>query len=269
MRRLWILLLAAVLLAGGLPEVPAGAEATELRIAVSSDVVLPGQAVLISLTVPADGVCNIDVVDSRGGPVAHVVENRPVKAGENALYWNATWNGLAVPQGSWTLRLEMNGQTADTPVTIGRMVPMLIAPAAETDTVKTGRRVKVTFWASEAGTVILSAGEGDNRVRQETPVEAGAGSASLAMPLAPGAYTVEAVLTRRRKRGESAPVEALVEGDNVVTVCALILGGVFARDLDRALVCFRAGIREEDLLKTGLFAKQLRQLHAGLRVIKV
>jgi hypothetical protein len=196
MRRLWILLLAAVLLAGGLPEVPAGAEATELRIAVSGDVVLPGQAVLIFLTVPADGVCNIDVVDSRGGPVAHVVENRPVKAGENALYWNATWNGLAVPQGSWTLRLEMNGQTADTPVTIGRMVPMLIAPAAETDTVKTGRRVKVTFWASEAGTVILSAGEGDNRVRQETPVEAGAGSASLAMPLAPGAYTVEAVLTR-------------------------------------------------------------------------
>ena len=196
MKRLWILLLAAVLLAGGLPGVPAGAEATELRIAVSGDVVLPGRAVLISLTVPEDGVCNIDVVDSRGGPVAHVVENRPVKVGENTLYWNATWNGLAVPQGSWKLRLEMNGQTADTPVTIGKMVPMLISPAAETDMVKTGRRVKVTFWATEAGTVILSAGEGDNRLRQETRVEAGTGSATLTALLAPGTYTVEMTLTR-------------------------------------------------------------------------
>lgn len=196
MKRLWILVLAAVLLAGSLPGIPARAGAPELRIAVSGGEVLPGQAVLISLTVPEDGKCNIDVVDSKGDPVAHVAENRPVTAGENTLYWNATWNGLAIPQGNWKLRLEMNGQTAETPVTIGKMVPVLISPAADTDTVKAGRRVTVTFWATEAGTVVLSVGEGENRIRQETIVEAGTGSASLAAALVPGTYTVEAVLVR-------------------------------------------------------------------------
>ena len=148
MKRLWILLLAAALLAGSLPGKPARAETPELRIAVSGGEVLPGQAAVITLTVPEDGTCNIDVTDGKGEPVARVAENRAVHAGENTLYWNGTWRGLAVPQGSWTLRLEMNGQTAETPVVIGRRGPVRIGPAADTDTVKTGRRVTVSFWAT-------------------------------------------------------------------------------------------------------------------------
>ena len=196
MRRLWILLLAAVLLAGSLPGNPARAEAPELRIAVSGDEVLPGQATVISFTVPADGTCNIDVIDGKGEAVARVAENRRVTAGENALYWNGTWKGLAIPQGSWTLRIEMNGETAETPVVIGRMVPVLIGPTADMDTVKTGRRVTISFWATEAGTVTLSAGEGENRVSRATPVEEGEGTASLAAALPPGEYMLEAILTR-------------------------------------------------------------------------
>ena len=197
MKRLWILLLAAaLLLAGGLPGKPARAGAPELRIAVSGSEVLPGQAVLITFTVPEDGTCNIDVIDGKGEPVARVAENRAVHAGENALYWNGTWRGLAVPQGSWTLRLEMNGQTAETPVVIGRMVPVLIGAAADTDTVKTGWRVTVSFWATEEGTVTVSAGEGEHRVARETRVKAGEGTATLAAALPPGSYTAEAVLTR-------------------------------------------------------------------------
>ena len=196
MKRLWILLLAAALLAGSLPGKPARAETPELRIAVSGGEVLPGQAAVITLTVPEDGTCNIDVTDGKGEPVARVAENRAVHAGENTLYWNGTWRGLAVPQGSWTLRLEMNGQTAETPVVIGRMVPVLIGPAADTDTVKTGRRVTVSFWATEGGTVTVSAGEGENRIAQATSVKEGEGTAALAAALPPGSYTAEAVLTR-------------------------------------------------------------------------
>ena len=196
MKRLWILLLAAALLAGNLPGKPARAETPELRIAVSGGEVLPGQAAVITLTVPEDGTCNIDVTDGKGEPVARVAENRAVHAGENTLYWNGTWRGLAVPQGSWTLRLEMNGQTAETPVVIGRMVPVLIGPAVDTDTVKTGRRVTVSFWATEGGTVTVSAGEGENRIAQTTSVKEGEGTAALAAALPAGSYTAEAVLTR-------------------------------------------------------------------------
>jgi tryptophan synthase beta subunit len=76
------------------------------------------------------------------------------------------------------------------------MVPVLIGPAADTDTVKTGRRVTVSFWATEGGTVTVSAGEGENRVTQATRVKAGEGTAALAAALPPGRYTAEAVLTR-------------------------------------------------------------------------
>ena len=196
MKRLRILLLATLLLAGSLPGMPARAEAPELRIAVSGGEVLPGEPVILSLTVPEDGTCNIDVVSGNGNPVAKVAENRPVKAGKNELYWNGTWQGLAVPQGNWTLRLEMNGQTAETPVAVGRMIPVLISPEMQPDTVRTGRQVTVSFWATEAGTVTLSAGEGENRVLQETHVDAGEGTVVLAADLAPGSYTVEMVLTR-------------------------------------------------------------------------
>ena len=196
MKRLRILLLLAVLLAGSLPGIPAWAEAPELRITVSGGEVLPGQPVILSLTVPEDGTCNIDVVSGNGNHVARVAENRPVTAGKNELFWNGTWQGMAVPQGSWILRLEMNGQTAETPVTVGRMIPVLISAEAQTDTVRTGRQVTVSFWATEAGTLTLSAGEGENRITQETEVEAGEGTAALAAALAPGSYTMEMVLTR-------------------------------------------------------------------------
>ena len=64
MRRLWILLLlAAVLTAVGMPEMPAQAEKPEMRISVSDGDVLPGQAVIVSFTVPDDGICDILLVD--------------------------------------------------------------------------------------------------------------------------------------------------------------------------------------------------------------
>ena len=55
MKRLWTLLLAALLLAGGLPGKPVRAEEPEISIAVSGEELLPGQSVTITLTVPEDG----------------------------------------------------------------------------------------------------------------------------------------------------------------------------------------------------------------------
>ena len=196
MKRLCTLLLAAALLAGSLPGIPARAETPETSIAVSGGEVLPGQSVIVSLTVPEDGTCNIDLLDEDGGVLARIAEDRPVEAGYNAFYWNGTAQGYAVPEGTRTLRLTMNGYTAETTVEIGRAMPFLISPVPDRDTVAAGRKVTVSFWATEAGTVTLAAGEGENRILDETPAEAGEGSVTFRAELPPGNWTVEMVLTR-------------------------------------------------------------------------
>ena len=170
MKRLWTLLLAAMLLAGSLPGKTARAEEPEFGIAVSGEELLPGQSVIITLAVPEDGTCDIDLLDEDGSFLEKVAENRPVTAGYNALYWNGTAQGYAVSEGSRILRLTMNGQTADTPVVIGRMIPCLISAATDRDTVNVGKRVTVSFWATESGILTLTAGEGDHRIRLEEPV---------------------------------------------------------------------------------------------------
>ncbi len=196
MKRLWALLLAALLLAGNLPGIPARAETPETSIAVSGDEVLPGQSVIVSLNVPEEGVCSIDLLDGEGNLLARVAENRPVAAGYNAFYWNGTSAGRAVPEGNWTLRLTMNGYTAETAVKIGRMMPFLISAAADRNTVTVGKRVTVSFWATETGTLILTAGEGDSMIRREIPVEQGEGNVSFEAALPPGTWPVEMILAR-------------------------------------------------------------------------
>ena len=196
MKQLGILLLAAVLLAASLPGNPARAETPELRIAVTGGEVLPGEPVILSLNVPEDGVCDIDLLDGDGVFLGRVAEARPVTAGYNALYWNGTAQGRAAPEGTVILRLTMNGRTAETSVTAGRMLPFLISPEPDRNTVTVGKRVTVSFWATEPGILKLTAGEGNDRIRLEIPTEQGAGTAAFDAALSPGTYTVELVLTR-------------------------------------------------------------------------
>ena len=193
MRRVWILLLAMILAMAGMPGRPARAEGPEMQISVSGGEVLPGQAVIVSFTVPEDGTCDIVLADEAGETVAVVAEKRPAAAGYNAFYWNGTSSGWAVPEGEWTMRLSMNGRTAETGVTVGRMIPTLISAGMDRDRVTCGKRVTVSFWATEAGTVTLTAG-GQELVRMQ--VEQGDASAVFEAALAPGDYTAELVLTR-------------------------------------------------------------------------
>ena len=75
MRRLGTLLLAALLLCGSLPGIPARAEEPETQIAVSGGEVLPGQASVVTFTVPEDGTCDILLTDDTGRTVAMVAED--------------------------------------------------------------------------------------------------------------------------------------------------------------------------------------------------
>ena len=189
LRKLLPALLAAVCLAG----IAARAEEPEMRIDVSCGEVVPGESVIVSFTVPEDGFCDILLVNEAGETASGVVRNRPVTAGYNAFYWNGTWEGLAVPPGEWTMRLEMNGRTAETAVKVSRMIPFLISPAADRDRVTAGKQVKLSYWATEAGILTVTAGK---RELLRTWTEAGENAVSFPAELAPGTYDAEMVLTR-------------------------------------------------------------------------
>ena len=193
MRRLWILLLAAALAMAGTPGQPARAEKPEMRIDVSGGKVLPGEAVIVSFTVPEEGTVDIVLTDGEGETVAAVAKGRKASAGYNAFYWNGTSDGWAVPEGEWTMRLEMNGQAAETRVSVGRMIPCLISVTPDRERVTAGKRITVSFWATEEGTVVLTAG-GQELVRET--VGQGNHSVTFEAALEPGTYTAEMTLVR-------------------------------------------------------------------------
>ena len=201
-RALLILLPVLLLCAAALADTP------EMTISVSGDVLLPGEAVVVSLNTPEDGVCSIRLLDSAGKQVSAAAENRPVTAGYNAMYWNGTWQGVPAPEGRWRLVLEMNGDTAETPLTIGRMLPFLVSSELSASRVTSGRRVTARFCATEAADVRLRISGPEGVVRDETcPAEQGDGEIQFDAAFPPGEYTV--TLTLERDDGTASDPAAL------------------------------------------------------------
>ena len=198
MRRLLVLVLAAMLLCAMVR-----AEEPEMRIDIYGGDVLPGRASIISMIVPETGVCSIRILDETGREIAMVAAGRPVTAGYNSMYWNGTWEGKAVPAGDWQLVLEMNGRTAETAVTIGRMIPCLIAPSLSDTEVTIGRNVTLTWCATEAGVLAVSLRSGETEVKSfRTAAESGDGEMVFPASVPPGDY--EAVVTLLREDGTSS-----------------------------------------------------------------
>lgn len=199
MRRWWVLaLLAVILLCGGTQ-----AESPEMWISVSGTEVVPGNAVIVSMMIPQDGECSIRILDGEDRIVSTVTENRPVTEGYNAFYWNGTWQGIACPEGRWRMVLEAAGETAETPVTIGRMIPCLIGPGLTESEVQTGKNVAVVFSATEAGRVNVSLCQnGTETAAYSMKAETGDGEIVFPATVVPGEY--EAVLTLTREDGTSS-----------------------------------------------------------------
>lgn len=199
MRRWWVLaLLAVILLCGGTQ-----AESPEMWISVSGTEVVPGNAVIVSMMIPQDGECSIRILDGEDRIVSTVTENRPVTEGYNAFYWNGTWQVIACPEGRWRMVLEADGETAETPVTIGRMIPCLIGPGLTESEVQTGKNVAVVFSATEAGRVNVSLCQnGTETAAYSMKAETGDGEIVFPATVVPGEY--EAVLTLTREDGTSS-----------------------------------------------------------------
>ena len=103
------------------------AEGPTLSIDAPREEIRPGRPAVITFTVPEDGTCSIGLLDETGTAALTVTENRPVKAGYNSMYWNGTCEGIPVAEGNWTMTIRMNGMSAETAVTVGRMIPCLIS----------------------------------------------------------------------------------------------------------------------------------------------
>ena len=189
--------------------ISAVAENTGLAVTAPNEEIRPGRASIIVINAPADGSCSIYLQDEDGSRVCTVVEDRAVTAGYNSLYWNGTDAGLPAPVGEWTMTAEMNGERAKAEVLIGTLVPSLISPKLETETVEEGDPVLLSFYATETGTLMLQeAGMAEPIYWENLP--AGQGEVSFQAEMAVGIHTL--TLTLAGEDGTlSEPVNLMLE----------------------------------------------------------
>ena len=183
-------------------------EESGLSIDAPREEIRPGRPVILSFMVPEDGTCSI-VLRNKAGAELTVAEERTVSTGYNSMYWNGTCEGIPVPEGDWFLTIWMNGQAAETPVTVGRMIPCLIAVTTENETVEEGDTVLISFYTTEGGTLLLQA-DGETDPLYWENVAAGTGEAGFQAEMEPGNH--ELTLTLAGEDGTlSEPVRLLLE----------------------------------------------------------
>ena len=186
-RLLSAVLICAVLLAGASLADQAG-----LSIAAPAEI-HPGRPAIVSFTAPEAGTCDILLQDQAGTEICVIARNRKADAGFNSFYWNGTSDGIPLSTGDWKLIIRMNGETAETAVTIGDMVPCLISPMLEADTVEEGDTVLLSFYSTEPGTLMLQEGEETEPLYWEN-VEAGNGEVSFQAEMDIGTHALTLTL---------------------------------------------------------------------------
>ena len=183
-------------------------EGSGLSIDAPREEIRPGRPVIVSFMVPEDGTCSIGLRNKAGAELT-IAEERTVSTGYNSMYWNGTCEGIPVPEGDWFLTIWMNGQAAETPVTVGRMIPCLIAVTTENETVEEGDTVLISFYTTEGGTLLLQA-DGETDPLYWENVAAGTGEAGFQAEMEPGNH--ELILTLAGEDGTlSEPVRLSLE----------------------------------------------------------
>ena len=190
MKKTALLLCIAILSLAVSAAVPEG---TGLAVTAPSEEIRPGRPSIITVNSPADGICSIWLQDEDGQRVCTVVENRAITAGYNALYWNGTDAGLPAPTGEWTMAAQMNGELAEAEVLIGTLIPSLISPKLEAETVEEGDTALLSFFATETGTLMLQeAGMAEPIYWENLP--AGQGEVSFQAEMTVGIHTLTLTL---------------------------------------------------------------------------
>lgn len=129
-------------------------EAPALLLDKVAEVIRPGKAVLLTFTVPGEGVADVTLCTASGDEVLTVVEAHPVSAGYHQLWWNGTYAGVPAEAGEYLLTLHFEGETVSTPVTVGAHAPYLNNITATKDAA--AHTLTVDLYASVDG--LLSVG---------------------------------------------------------------------------------------------------------------
>ena len=205
MRRLMAVAVMLLVLLAGI----ALGEGSGLSVNAPQEEIRPGRPVIVSFTVPEDGVCDVGLRNETG-TVLTIAEGRPVQAGYNSLYWNGTCGGVSVPEGEWYLTVRMNGQAAEAKIQIGRMIPCLISVAVENESVEEGDTVLLSFYTTEGGTLLLREDGDSGEPLYWDNVAAGSGEAGFQAEMEPGIH--ELILTLAGEDGTlSEPVRIMLE----------------------------------------------------------
>lgn len=134
----------------------------------------PGKAVAISFTAPAEGTAELLLKDNQGQTISVVVEDYAAVAGENRLWWNGTYQGAPAPQGEYQLVVNLNGETASAPVTVGADAPYLTSMTLSAQIATPEAPVTVNFYASCDATLTVGLLQGGTHLELATvPVAEG------------------------------------------------------------------------------------------------
>ena len=151
MRKYLSLLLVLTLL---LPVLALGEARTDtLSVSPVTGELRPGKAVLLTFTVPRDGLVDLRLLDDADNRVSVVVLDLTVQQGENRVWWNGTYEGVPVAPGRYRLVLYQDGVTAETPVIVGAVAPYLTGIEVSGATVTPETPLTVSFYASCAGRI--------------------------------------------------------------------------------------------------------------------
>ena len=205
LKRVLALLLALLLL----PLAAAGGDARP-EISVPEAVIRPCAANLLTITLPEDGVFRVVLEDARGEMLSLATEERQGKAGEQHLWWNGTYGGVAAPAGEALLCLYfgVNGDAVRLPVTVTEPAPFLTSVTASRTLLTPGEgALRVSYAASQSGRLCWAltrqgADEADVAGEISTPDDLSVDAAALA--LTDGSYLLS--LTLAADAGVSDPV---------------------------------------------------------------
>ncbi len=172
---LWALLLACLLSAAGFGGT-ARSETAERELWVEEKLIRPGLATIIHFILPKAMQCDLTLETVEGETFCTIADDMEGRSGENMIYWNATWRGKPIAEGSWALVLTAKKTRMEARITIGPMAPCLIGVALTEEILEPGDAGAVQYYATEAGSLKLTLeGEDGRTVLAEQEAEKGEG----------------------------------------------------------------------------------------------
>ena len=158
------------------------ATAEGLSLSYVPEVIYPGKAERITLSLSAEAEATLDVLNAQGETV-HTIRSRvSLKSGDFTTTFNGCiLQGAALPAGEYTLRVQANGETVTQKFRIGAAAPQIQIAALDAAQYELGSPMRLSLTASAEGTLnalLISTGGTAQQVLS-APVATGANAFAI------------------------------------------------------------------------------------------